>query len=194
MTLVDTGIVNAVSFVQLLDEERRELLQVMTALEHAPCTAEQLANVAGVATIRIKQILAHLLFSGCLKSANYQNLEVATLDNQRAVATQQTINDDSAISISKPPLAILEDDFEQSEKKSLNSSSSSGASKPNKLSAFEALLERRSRGEVAAPTTSSAEISFSKKAISSLSKLDNTHSISSDKSSFLSRLRQKLGL
>ena len=196
--VIDDSIGNAASYQHLIAEERRELLQVMTALESAPCNIDKLVQLTGVSVASIKKILANLLFSGSLETESYEQLGVQMSDSSNSHLSNDNVEpkNEGNVAIAALP---------QTSSASETDNSSKTIDSKVKQTAFEALLERRARGEVAATTTSSAEIVFnttSKQAaqqVSSNRPLLNQPSAQSDsaqqyKRGFLSRLRQKLGL
>lgn len=65
------------------DGSRRDLLQVMTAIEGTPRSITEMASRAGVSPAIAKKVIASLLFSGSLTAPSYQHLrEQATSSNQ----------------------------------------------------------------------------------------------------------------
>lgn len=63
-------------WVKPLMNNRRDLLQVMTAIESQALSAVEIANKAGISVHAAKRVLASLLFAGNLTSSSYQNIAV----------------------------------------------------------------------------------------------------------------------
>lgn len=57
--------------------ERRDLLRIMTAMEHGQNGVVDIADMAGTSPMVTKQVLAGLLFAGYLDKSAYDNLAVA---------------------------------------------------------------------------------------------------------------------
>lgn len=57
--------------------ERRDLLRIMTAMEHGQNGVVNIADMAGTSPMVTKQVLAGLLFAGYLDKSAYDNLAVA---------------------------------------------------------------------------------------------------------------------
>ncbi|GAA0310102.1 hypothetical protein [Psychrobacter aestuarii] len=151
-------------------KERREMMRVMTAIEHAPRNVSQMANRADISVGSSKKIIASLLFSGSLQTDNY--LDINTRIQRTATASVPTT--DHAPSIEQAPPA-------------------SAPTRPVQMTMDE-LLARRARGEhTPAPTSSS--ITLPETDNTSTPKEDTVPDTPKPaKSSFLSKWRQKLGL
>lgn len=81
-------------------DSRRDLLQIMTALESQALSAVEIAGKAGVSIATAKQALASLLFAGNLSQASYDNLSLAKTIQH---TSQQTIQASSEPLASPPP-------------------------------------------------------------------------------------------
>lgn len=56
-------------------KDRQSLISIMTALENAPCSVNQLACNASISVKSVKKIIAGLLFSGSLQSKAYEKID-----------------------------------------------------------------------------------------------------------------------
>lgn len=148
-------------------KERREMMRVMTAIEHAPRNVSQLAQRADISVGSSKKIIASLLFAGSLQADNYINID--TRIQRSADATAPSTSNDTARAVERPaaPVQMTMDE----------------------------LLARRARGEhTSAPTSSSADINLTSSSQSAASESEPARAPQPAKSGFLSKLRQKLGL
>lgn len=164
-----------------MNKDRRELLQVMNALETTPCNVNQLAKLASISVNTAKKIIAGLLFSGALKAESYDYLD--TLVGRASHMTQQSMSTaiDSVLTTNNTAALAATAPDQPTEPRVDHT----------KQTALEALLERRARGETVAPTTSSSIIipdSLANKVAVEVTPAQQ------EKRGFLTRLRQKLGL
>ena len=166
---------------KVANEDRRELLQVMNALENTSCDVNELSRLADISVKNVKKIIAGLLFSGSLKAQHYDQLDTL-IDHSPymkkgsefpAPASMIAAKDSAELSIITPD--------KPTEPTVSNT----------KQTALEALLERRARGEVVAPTISSPIITPDNGA--NKATIETTPD-QQEKRGFLARLRQKLGL
>lgn len=170
------------SIVSKTNEGRRELLQVMTALESIPCDVNQLAGLDGISIKTAKKIIASLLFSGSLQTENYYQLD-ARIDHSHIEVDERS------------PSRITLSNTATSANKIADELATSTMS-DKKQNAFDALLDRRARGEPAKGVTSSTISAANSVNNSATSKSSSQKPISAqqEKRGFLSKLRQKLGL
>lgn len=198
--------VTAGNTYQVSAKDRRELLQVMTALESAPCGVNQLASIASISVKTAKKIIASLLFSGSLQADNYIQLDTYVNHTPKNRAFNNPLSSDRVSSneaaqaqASQPNVDRALNLPPQSPSITLSTDTSH-----DKQTTLDALLARRAQGESALPTTSNIIIHPdvrdipNNKSVQSEPMTTNNESESSPthqaKSSFLSRLRQKLGL
>lgn len=154
-----------------INKSRRELLQVMNALEKAPCDVNELSRLASISVKNVKKIIAGLLFAGALKSEHYEHLDTSV---SRSVHDKPHEVENAATSSVAVEPAVAEP-----------------TENSTKQTALEALLERRARGEVSTPTTSSVINVPDDMANKETAK---PSAAQQEKRGFLARLRQKLGL
>lgn len=166
---------------KVANEDRRELLQVMNALENTSCDINELSRLAGISVKNVKKIIAGLLFSGSLKAQHYDQLDTL-IDHSPYMKKGSEFPVPASMSATKDSaeLSIITPD------KSIEPTVSN-----TKQTALEALLERRARGEAVAPTISSPTITPDIEANKSTAE---TTPDQQEKRGFLARLRQKLGL
>ncbi len=175
------------SMVGMIGEGRRELLQVMTALESAPCDVNQLAGLDGISIKTAKKIIASLLFSGSLQTENYYQLDTL-IDHSHLEANKH-----------RPSIITSSNTATSANNTSANNIADESATSTmsnKKHNTFDALLDRRARGEPAKGATSStifAARSINNSATSKSSSQKLT-SAQQEKRGFLSKLRRKLGL
>lgn len=148
-------------------KERREMMRVMTAIEHAPRNVSQMAQRAEISVGSSKKIIASLLFAGSLQADNYIDIDTRI---QRSVdPTAPSASNDTPRPVERPaaPVQMTMDE----------------------------LLARRARGEqTSAPTSSSVDINLTGSSQSVASEPEPARAPQPAKSGFLSKLRQKLGL
>lgn len=166
---------------KVANEDRRELLQVMNALENTSCDVNELSRLADISVKNVKKIIAGLLFSGSLKAQHYDQLDTL-IDHSPYMKKGSEFPVPASMSATKASAEL----------------SKTTADKPNeptvsntKQTALEALLERRARGEAVAPTTSSPTITPDTE--TNKATVETTPA-QQEKRGFLARLRQKLGL
>ncbi|WP_201596834.1 hypothetical protein [Psychrobacter fulvigenes] len=164
---------------KVANEDRRELLQVMNALENTACDVNDLTRLVAISVKNVKKIIAGLLFSGSLKAESYEYLDTLVGRSSRMTQQNKPIDTVHTINDTVESVAIISD-------KPIEPTASN-----TKQTALEALLERRARGEAVAPTTSSPTITPD---IETNKATVETTAAQQEKRGFLARLRQKLGL
>lgn len=164
---------------KVANKDRRELLQVMNALENTACDVNDLTRLAAISVKNVKKIIAGLLFSGSLKAESYEYLDTLVGRSSRMTQQNKPIDTVHTINDTVESVAIISD-------KPIEPTASN-----TKQTALEALLERRARGEAVAPTTSSPTITPDTE--TNKATVETTPA-QQEKRGFLARLRQKLGL
>lgn len=76
--------------------ERRDLLRIMTAMEHDKSRITDIADTAGTSPILTKKVLAALLFAGYLDKSAYENLAVTAPVSTKTNTANQTVDTTNA--------------------------------------------------------------------------------------------------
>lgn len=88
-----------------LPSNRRDALQVMTAIETAPLTMSEIAERTGVPVLNIKKILTSLLFAGNLTDSSYAALKALDTKQSNTTSNIQTsqVNAQTSTQINTQP-------------------------------------------------------------------------------------------
>lgn len=162
------------------EDNRSDLLRIMTAIETEANTPTKISEVSGVAITDVKAILARLFLGGYLYPDNYEGIDIEqspeSLD-EPVLASKKVPLEDHEVGLAQPSKQV-----ELIKKEQEN------------LSPFEAVLAKRAAGIPQDVQTSSSIPSLSTNSSSHASSEPKHLRVKPEKKGFLSRLRKKFGL